>query len=432
MRRAASLAVGFAAVAVVCSAAVAQTLPEPAAPSLSELREIRSTYIIELDPSVSPDELEGRARGLAARFNGRVKHVYGKAYHGFAIRMSDAAVARLLQATDTDVIRLTRDDVVSINRPPWERDSGSEEPTGGSANCTQEIGWGVNRITTELRVTEDLCPVKREPLDYYSDTTSVCVLDTGVDYDHEDLNVNKKLARNFAAGKDADDKNGHGTHVAGIIGAKDNHVGVVGVAPNVSIIPIKVLGNGGTGSYADVIAGVDATPGLCAVANMSLGGPVYDPLVKAVRCAAGYDVSGVEDPGPCSGNRVIFTLAAGNESDDAANHSPANASYSREPKEPIYTIAAFGKDDIWASYSNYGGPVDYALPGSGIKSTIPGGYATYSGTSMAAPHMAGLVARGLSNSTLTEDSNLVTLPTWGTDQYTGPGPDEAYPIAVAN
>lgn len=389
MYRIRPLALAFATGLFLATPLAAQQVPTPQGLSLSELREIRSTYIIELAPSVSPDELEGRARGLAARFNGRVKHVYGTVYNGFAIRMSDQAIARLLQADDTGVIRVTRDDVVSIDaRPPWAGGGGS---SGGGGNCGQELGWNIERITDNMDgnacSSENYNKSTRGTVTYGKPGVWACVIDTGVDYNHEDLNVDTTLAMTFAGGRDASDKNGHGTHVAGIIGAEDNAIGVVGVAPGVPITPIKVLGNGGSGSYANVIAGVDYAAEIgCPVANMSLGGPPYDPLDTAVQCAAG-------NGGSCADNHVLFSLAAGNETDNASNHSPARANGTG-----IYTIAAFGEGDAWSSYSNYGiPPVDYALPGTLIKSTVPGGYATYSGTSMAAPHMAGLLIRMLSD-----------------------------------
>lgn len=168
-----------------------------------------------------------------------------------------------------------------------------------------------------------------------------------------------------------------GTHVAGTIAAINNDEGVIGVAAGASVVAVKVLDRRGYGSYSGVMAGVDhvATYGEPGdVANMSLGGPPSDALDNAVITAAQQG--------------IIFTLAAGNESDHANNHSPARANGGN-----IYTISAMQEGDTWAYFSNYGNPpVDYCAPGVGIRSTWKGGgYNTISGTSMAAPHAAGIL-----------------------------------------
>jgi len=207
------------------------------------------------------------------------------------------------------------------------------------------------------------------------------IIDTGVDYTHCDLNVNTTLAKTFVARTTtANDDNGHGTHVAGTIAAMNNNYGVVGVAAGAAVIPVKVLDKRGSGTWSGVIAGVDyvAANGQSGdVANMSLGGGVYTPVDDAVKAAS---ETGVE-----------FALAAGNERDDANNHSPARVNGTN-----IYTVSAFSNGGVWASFSNYGNPpVDYAAPGVSILSTWKGGgYNTISGTSMATPHVAGLLLLG--------------------------------------
>jgi subtilisin family serine protease len=181
-----------------------------------------------------------------------------------------------------------------------------------------------------------------------------------------------------------DDGNGHGTHVAGTIAAINNGIGVVGVAAGATAIPVKVLDSRGSGSYSGVIAGVDyvgANGAKGDVANMSLGGPVSQALDDAVKGA--------------SDNGIIFTLAAGNSSEDANESSPARINGTN-----IYTISAMNSSDNWASFSNFGNPpVDYCAPGVSIKSTWKdGSYNTISGTSMAAPHAAGVLLLGAANS----------------------------------
>ncbi len=204
------------------------------------------------------------------------------------------------------------------------------------------------------------------------------IIDTGVDLDHPDLTVNASKGYDFI-NKDAlaDDDNGHGSHCAGTVAGKDNDIGVVGVAAGATIVPVKVLDRRGSGAYSVIIAGVDfvATNGQAGdAANMSLGGGIYQPIDDAVYAA--------------SQKGIFFALAAGNESDDANNHSPArvNGPY-------IWTISAMDINDNWAYFSNYGNPpIDYCMPGVNIFSTYKnGGYTTMSGTSMAAPHMCGVL-----------------------------------------
>jgi subtilisin family serine protease len=193
--------------------------------------------------------------------------------------------------------------------------------------------------------------------------------------------VNTALARTFVPRTTtANDDNGHGTHVAGTIAAIDNDWGVVGVAAGATVIPVKVLDKRGSGSWSGVIAGVDyvaehGAPG--DVANMSLGGGIYAPVDAAVLAA--------------SQDGIRFALAAGNEGDNANSHSPA-----RVNRTNIYTVSAISSTDTFASWSNDGNPpVDYAAPGVSILSTWKGGgYNTISGTSMATPHVAGILLLG--------------------------------------
>ena len=222
----------------------------------------------------------------------------------------------------------------------------------------------------------------------YTGTKVAWIIDTGIDLNHPDLNVNASRGKTFVLRTTTpEDDNGHGTHCAGIVAAIDNAIGVVGVAAGAQVIPIKVLDKRGSGTMSAIIAGVDyvAANGAAGdVANMSLGGGAYDPLDLAVIAL---------------GAKGIFvSLAAGNESTDASTKSPARANGLN-----VYTISACDINDNWAYFSNYGNPpVDYCAPGVSIYSTIKGDtYGTMSGTSMAAPHVAGLLL--LTNGNLKTD-----------------------------
>lgn len=236
---------------------------------------------------------------------------------------------------------------------------------GGGTQPAQQTPWGVTRVNGGGAGT----------------FATAWVIDSGIDLTHPDLNVDVARSRSFlGTNTTATDQNGHGTHVAGTIAARDNAIGVIGVAPGAPVVAVRVLDRRGSGSTSGVIAGIDyvaanGRPG--DVANMSLGGGVSTALDTAVVNAAA--------------GGVRFALAAGNESDNAVNHSPARANGPN-----VYTISAFAVGDAFASFSNYGNPpVDYAEPGVSIRSTwLSGGYNTISGTSMATPHFAGLLLQG--------------------------------------
>ncbi len=209
-------------------------------------------------------------------------------------------------------------------------------------------------------------------------TKKIWIIDTGIDLDHPDLNVDGASGKTFVSRTTTpDDDNGHGTHCAGIAAAIDNTVGVVGVAAGAKVVPVKVLDKRGSGAMSVIIAGVDFVTANGVVGdavNMSLGGSPYEALdLKVVAMGA---------------KGLFVSLAAGNESDDANNHSPARANGLN-----IYTISACDVNDTWASFSNYGNPpIDFCAPGVSILSTYKGGtLATMSGTSMAAPHACGVL-----------------------------------------
>ena len=323
---------------------------QPTSNGASDDMEIANTCIVRFNDSISKFDVEGKVRGMVASANAKAKHIYSNSIKGMAVNMScDKAKQKF--AGNSDVMRFTPDGKVYANPK-------GGKPGGGGSN-NQTTPWSVSRVGG--------------PVD--GSGYSAWVLDSGIDLDHPDLNVDTSRGYTaFTSGRDAgmDDKNGHGTHVAGTIAAINNEIDVVGVAAGATVIPVKVLNARGSGSWSGVLAGIDhvganANAGDCA--NMSLGGGFNQELNDAVEAAA--QQSG-----------AFFVVAAGNESQHAGNVSPASASGNR-----VYTISATDSNDRFASFSNYGNPpVDYAAPGVSILSTkAGGGTTTMSGTSMASP-----------------------------------------------
>jgi subtilisin len=204
------------------------------------------------------------------------------------------------------------------------------------------------------------------------------IIDSGIDLDHPDLNVDNSLSRSFVTGQtSADDINGHGTHVAGIIGAKNNTVGLIGIASDVKMIALKVfnqLGEGRLSSVIQAVRHVNQNGKAGDVVNMSLGGEgVSTTLEREIQTAA--------DKG------ILFSIAAGNEYEDVSGYSPARFNHPN-----VFTVSAVDSSNRFASFSNFGASVDVAAYGVRVISTYSNGrYATLSGTSMAAPHVAGLL-----------------------------------------
>ena len=313
----------------------------------------------------------GSERGEAMRSanagGGSVKHVYGHALQGFSVRASAQGVARM-QANNRRIDYCEQDQVMALVQPIVEDSRTLAKPGGGGVTQPAEITPpGITRVGGGATG---------------GFLGKAWVIDTGIDLDHLDLNVDVASSRNFVSNESSpNDLNGHGSHVAGTIAGIDNTIGTVGVAAGAPVIAIRVLNRRGSGSNSDVIAGVDyvAANGAAGdVANMSLGGGVSPALDTAVFNAAAV---------------VKFALAAGNDSGDADLHSPARV----DRPGQTFTVAAYSTfSNAWASFSNFGKPpVDYAEPGVSIFSTWKdGGYNTISGTSMATPHLAGLLLLG--------------------------------------
>jgi len=325
-------------------------------------------YIVVLENGAAAGKV---ANEHSRRYDAQVNHVFRSALRGYSARMSPRAAERLQD--DSRVLYVQRDGVA--------RASAQSTPTGITrAAAVQSATAAIDGA--DQRVDVD-----------------VAVIDTGVDLDHPDLNVNTAGAVNCSTGRSADDGNGHGTHVAGTIGAVDNAAGVVGMAPGARIWPVRVLNNRGSGSYSDIVCGIDyvtAHADEIEVANMSLGGGGSDDgsCGNTNNDAMHRAICGSVAAG------VTYVVAAGNETDDAANHVPAAydevitvsalADFDGLPGGGAPATCRADQDDTFASFSNYGSDVDVIAPGVCITSTWKGGgYDTISGTSMASPHVAG-------------------------------------------
>lgn len=344
-----------AVTALGVTGASAQTTPD-------DLAMVADSWIFVFRDHVAPGQAPALADQAAASAGGQRGHVYSHTIKGFSAKMSATAAARLA-ANNPNIAYYEADQIARIVAPP----SGKAKPGGGTPP-PQTTPWGITRVNGVASFTG---------------ANRAWVIDTGIDLDHPDLNVDVARSRSFLTGAQTtnpDDQNGHGSHVAGTIAAINNTIGVIGVAPGAPVVAVRVLDRRGSGSFSGVIAGVDyvaanGAPG--DVANMSLGGGVSAALDQAVVNAAATGVK--------------FALAAGNESDNANNHSPARANGPN-----VFTISAFSQGDVFASFSNFGNPpVDFADPGVSVFSTYKdGGFATLSGTSMATPHASGVLLLG--------------------------------------
>jgi subtilisin family serine protease len=310
----------------------------------------------------SKAELEKEAKSLLETnriASKEIKQSYTKTIQGVALELTENELDQLRKDSRVDYIEQDQTIHVTMGGPPGG---------GGGGDPTQSTPWGVTRVGGAMDGTN---------------AGTAWIIDSGIDLDHPDLNVDVANSVSFLSGgggaSSPDDQNGHGTHVAGTVGAINNTIGVVGVAAGATVVAVRVLDRRGSGSISGVIAGVDyvgANADNGDAANMSLGGGVSTSLDNAVVAAS---------------SACPFALAAGNESDNANNHSPARANGNN-----IYTVSSMTSSDNWSSFSNYGNPpVDYCAPGSSIYSTYKdGGYATLSGTSMAAPHVCGILLIG--------------------------------------
>lgn len=323
------------------------------------------------------ERIKERANAVLTRRNlkPQVNRLFYSAFSGFTSTISKKEAEKL--KNDPEVQKVVQDKVVSIAQVNAQFEESDQQITP----------WGIERVGKGTS----------------SDHTA-WVLDTGIDTDHPDLNIDLEKSVSFVCYEpQVEDINGHGTHVAGTIGAIDNDFGVVGVAPGNLIVAVKVMDGEGKGTISSLLSGLDyiyrnAEKG--DVVNLSLSGgsaEILDQMVDQVS----------------SEKQIFFSMAAGNDSESSDNLSPQ-----RVNNPYVFTISAMDNLDRLASFSNFGNCVDYCSPGVKIASTyLDGKYAYLSGTSMAAPHFAGL---------LLQDGN--NIPTDGEVQNDVDGDPD--PIAV--
>jgi len=351
-------------------------------------------YIVQLKNTADVNKIAER---FGNRMNGKIKYKYEDAIKGFTIQLPENLTAKasnipaLFKTTDPNVVSVEKD----IRVYPH----------------SQQLPTGVNRMDAELNGTAKIDGIN-EPVD-----VNVAVIDSGIDSDHPDLNVYAAGSKSFVAGKpnDWEDEEGHGTSVAGIIGAIDNGIGTVGVAPGARLWAMRVFKPNGPSYVSDVIDAIDYITGKSdqiEVVNMSIGSIGE---ISAYRTAIQNSVQ----------QGIVYVVSAGNDSNDIygddstfeTGDDTVPAAYPEvmavsamidtdgKPGGLGYNTTA-GDDDSFADFSNYsstvitsnpvnspGAAIDVTAPGALVRTTeMGGGYVEFSGTSASAPHISGLVA----------------------------------------
>ncbi|WP_089098689.1 S8 family peptidase [Streptomyces hyaluromycini] len=326
----------------------AHAVPEGIIVDVGRAGSVGGSYLVTLKEGIKGASAAGK--DVAARYGAKISHTYDSVLNGYAVEASARQARRL--AADSRVASVVQDSRVRLERTQKNPPS-----------------WGLDRVD-QAALPLDRSYTSPGPA---GAGVTVYVIDTGVRITQADFGGRASYGWDFVGNdRSAGDGNGHGTHVAGIIAGTR-----YGVAKKARIVSVRVLDDTGAGTTAQVIAGVDwvtAHARRPAVANLSLGGYHSAQLDTAVRNSIRAGVT--------------YSVAAGNDGLPAARYSPADV-------PQALTVGATDRSDTRADFSNYGPAVDLFAPGVAITSdsfASDTGRATYSGTSMAAPHVAGAAA----------------------------------------
>lgn len=344
-----------------------------------------------------------KASKLEKTYSASITNILEHAFKGAIINVPLGKEKDL--ANDPDIEQVVQDfTVYAIDKPS---DAGANAAMSGGAMTAppQVIPTGINWIDAELNTTNEGAGV------------TVAVLDTGIDFKHPDLMVNIALSRDFSGDNTGGNDNnrsigGHGTHVAGVIAALDNTIGVLGTGSKIDLVAVKVLRSSGSGSFGSIISGLDyvtANANIIGVTNSSFGAnggtnPSQSYLDAVNLLRAAYQRA--TDAG------VVNVVAAGNESQDVTTNNVSPAMFPE-----VITVSALSDSngtqdsaDTWAYFSNFGSEVDIIAPGVNILSTSIGGKtSSLSGTSFSSPHVAGTVALYISKNGRPANGNAQLL-----------------------
>ncbi|WP_026462968.1 S8 family serine peptidase [Adhaeribacter aquaticus] len=314
-----------------------------------------------IDDLVAAREVE--KAGIRGTYEGRIKGFYGK--------LSKSQVQLLLN--DPEVLSVEPDQLISLGKPTKGGGGGGTTepapteptPTAPTPTFTVATGETIPRGVAMVGYGEGA-------------GKTAWVIDSGVDKNHSDLIVDEARSVSYIPGNFATaDGYGHGTMVAGVIGAKNNGSGIIGVAANATIVSLRVLDDAGGGSLSNLVKAVNhvTSNGKAGdVVNISISAGASSTLDNAIK--------------NCAAKGVFISIAAGNSYVDCSNNSPQRVNATN-----VYTVSGMDYNKYFWNKSNFGAPVDRAAPSVNIQTTTKGGgYTSYgNGTSFAAPHVAGLL-----------------------------------------